>query len=254
MAWSLLLAGLMLGLGGGLHCAAMCGPLARTVAGPGWVSFQAGRLVSYMLLGSLAGLMGDLMAWVSTAQSALRPVWTLTLVGVGLLGASWVVLGREPGWWSDGLLRAGRWWQQRRGPSHAAGSDQRAAPQALVRLHRTVTAEGRTQWLSARPLTLRGGLVGLFWAGLPCGLLYSAALIAWMSNSAWQGALVMLAFALGSGLFQALVHAGRVPRTGGRWQAWVYRGLGSLCIAWAVVGLWSLAQGHAPADFCLTWP
>jgi sulfite exporter TauE/SafE len=252
MAWSLLLAGLLLGLGGGLHCAAMCGPLARAVAGPGWLSFQAGRLASYMLLGSLAGLMGELMAWLSTAQAALRPVWTLTLVGVGLLGASWLVLGREPAWWSDGLLRAGRWWQHWRGQGFEARATVQA--QAPVTLHPVVDADGRTRWLGAQPLTWRGGLMGLLWAGLPCGLLYSAALLAWMSNAAWQGALVMLAFALGSGLFQALVHAGRVPRTGGRWQGWVYRGLGTLCIAWAVVGLWSLTQGHAPADFCLTWP
>ena len=40
--------------------------------------------------------------------------------------------------------------------------------------------------------------VGLLWGWLPCGLVYSASLYALGSGSAWQGGLMMLAFAFGT--------------------------------------------------------
>ena len=57
----------MIGLLGSIHCVGMCGPLAFAVPSlqQGWgylllnkLSYQAGRIVSYCLLGVLIGLMG----------------------------------------------------------------------------------------------------------------------------------------------------------------------------------------------------
>ena len=56
----------------------------------------------------------------------------------------------------------------------------------------------------------------MLWALLPCGLLYSAVLVAALSASWWQGGGVMTMFAIGSGLamtagawwFQRLGHSG----------------------------------------------
>ena len=41
-------------------------------------------------------------------------------------------------------------------------------------------------------------VLGVGWALMPCGLLYSALLVASLSASAWQGAAVMAAFATGT--------------------------------------------------------
>jgi uncharacterized protein len=54
------------------------------------------------------------------------------------------------------------------------------------------------QGSAAAPLLI--GVVGVLWALLPCGLLYSALLVAAMAGSVRDGAAVMALFALGSGV------------------------------------------------------
>ena len=49
-------------------------------------------------------------------------------------------------------------------------------------------------WVNAPGGSLAAGFA---WALMPCGLLYSAVLVAALSGGAWQGALSMAAFALG---------------------------------------------------------
>ena len=44
-------------------------------------------------------------------------------------------------------------------------------------------------------------VAGLLWALMPCGLLYSALLVAALSGGALQGAVTMLLFGAGSGLW-----------------------------------------------------
>jgi sulfite exporter TauE/SafE len=59
-------------------------------------------------------------------------------------------------------------------------------------------------WARAQSLGLhRGaapGLVGMLWALLPCGLLYSAVMVSALAGSVAGGALLMALFALGSGI------------------------------------------------------
>jgi hypothetical protein len=43
-------------------------------------------------------------------------------------------------------------------------------------------------------------IAGMLWALLPCGLLYSALIVAALAGNPWQGAGVMATFALASGL------------------------------------------------------
>jgi sulfite exporter TauE/SafE len=59
-------------------------------------------------------------------------------------------------------------------------------------------------------------IVGALWTFLPCGLLYSALLVAALTGQAWQGAGVMALFALGSGVSMLL----------GSWLWLRLRGLG----------------------------
>jgi len=54
--------------------------------------------------------------------------------------------------------------------------------------------------------------LGMVWALLPCGLLYSALLVAMFTSGALQGALVMVMFALGGGLVLTVVP--------GLWSRW----------------------------------
>lgn len=271
--WSFLAMAALMGFGGSMHCAAMCGPLARATAGRGWLGFQIGRLTAYAALGALAGSMHELMAYVASAQDALRPIWTLSLVALALLGASWVVMGRDPGWFEQGLLTAWRRVQQWRGvpphpvsvptPEFAVSAGAKTANTAPLLYFAGETRSSapfrpdqdlafrQSVWQGA--VSLRSFATGACWAAIPCGLLYSAALIAWMSGSAWRGALFMALFALSSSIFQVWVHRGRLPLGGTRWQGTAYRAAGLLTVLWAGVSLWSLViEGLPPGELCIS--
>lgn len=171
MAWSLLLTALLMGLAGGPHCAAMCGAacagVTRAGAGPAARSmgqFQGGRLVGYAFAGALAATVVQSFAWLTTQTAALKPVWTLFHLGVLAWGLTLLVLARQPAW----------------------------AQQA-----------GLAAWGRIRPLVQRtGGVfgVGVLWTFMPCGLLWSALLVASLTGGPLQGALAMSLFALGSGV------------------------------------------------------
>lgn len=174
MSSSLVVTGLVMGLVGGPHCVAMCSAACAGVTGAAdgtrptqrLLVFQAGRIVGYALLGAAVAGSVQLMAWMAQNSQLLRPIWTLFHVALLALGGSLLVLGRQP-YWLDGVGQ-GVW--------------RRVRP-----------------W--AQPLGARApALVGVLWALLPCGLLYSALMVAALSVSWWQGAAVMAAFAWGSGL------------------------------------------------------
>lgn len=69
----------MIGLLGSIHCVGMCGPLAFSVPSlqTGWgylainkLSYQAGRIISYCLLGILIGLLGR-QIWLAGIQQGV---------------------------------------------------------------------------------------------------------------------------------------------------------------------------------------
>ena len=85
----------LLGFVGSAHCAGMCGPLAlalpptgrsRVTFVSGRAAYNAGRILTYALLGALFGLLGQslvlagLQRWVSLAAGAL--ILTALLLGV----------------------------------------------------------------------------------------------------------------------------------------------------------------------------
>lgn len=189
MSTTLALTGLVMGLAGGVHCAAMCGaacagvvrlssgpavmqpagPLAasavatRSVAGA-TLALQAGRVLGYSAAGALAATAMQSLAWMTSQATALRPVWTMFHLALLAWGLMLLVLARQPGW-LDGA--------------------------------------GRALWSRVQPLARApGGLLatGALWALMPCGLLYSALLVAALSGGALQGALTMALFAAGSAI------------------------------------------------------
>jgi sulfite exporter TauE/SafE len=96
---------------------------------------------------------------------ALRPAWTMAHVAVMAWGLMLMLQARQPMW---------------------------------------VEAAGRSLWVRVRSLVRApGGLLiaGFVWALMPCGLLYSALLVAALSGGPMEGAVTMALFGLGSGIW-----------------------------------------------------
>ena len=171
MGWGLAGTAFLMGLVGGPHCLAMCGAacggVIRGVGAPpvrGMWTFQGGRLLGYTVAGAIAGLAFQSLAWLAQHAAALRPVWTVFHLAVLAWGLMLLLQARQPAW---------------------------------------VESAGRGLWQKVRPLAQRrGGLVatGALWIFMPCGLLYSALLVASLSGGPLQGALSMALFAIGSGI------------------------------------------------------
>ena len=164
----------LVGLLGGTHCVGMCGGIvgALSLGAPArWsmhLAYNAGRILSYGVAGALAGALGA----ASLALDGPAPVrLTLYLLANLMLVALGLYL--------LGVTRALAFTER-------AGQHLWRHIQPLTR--RFVPAKTVTQ---AFPL-------GLLWGWLPCGLVYSALTTALGSGSPWRGALLMLAFGLGT--------------------------------------------------------
>ncbi|MBK8666190.1 MAG: sulfite exporter TauE/SafE family protein [Burkholderiales bacterium] len=226
MQTSLAVTALVMGLAGGPHCIAMCG---AACAGIGQAAaprstraigvFQAGRLLGYSALGALAAATMQGLGWLTIQSAALRPVWTMVHVAAVLLGLLLLVQARQPVWLELGARRV---WTRVRAATQSMGL---AAPFGL----------------------------GVAWALLPCGLLYSALLVATLAGSVGGGALVMALFALGSGVSLwlgpwLLLRLGRSGR-----DAWGMRIAGLALLLTAAWGLW-MGLAHDQAPWCVTPP
>ena len=181
----------LVGLLGGVHCVAMCGgivaalnlPARRTalsVAGGGTVvtgaaaqlplhvAYSIGRIGSYAVAGAIAGGVGG----VATLAGTVMPVQiALALFANALV----VLLGAYLAGAGSGIARL-----------EAIGSA----------LWRRVAPAGRRFLPADTPA--RAIAAGAVWGWLPCGLVYSVLALALVSGSAARGALVMLAFGLGT--------------------------------------------------------
>lgn len=235
----LLTTAFVMGLSGGPHCLAMCaapcavvtadGPPATAGNAPAsagtteavpsrwrFVAFHAGRLAGYALLGALAAWAMEYVAWFSDRTSWLHPVWVGMHLAVLFWGGLMLVQGQQPRW----LDRA-----------------------------------GRAIWLKVRPLVSRPGgtfAAGLGWALLPCGLLYSAVLVAALSGGPTQGAVSMAAFGVGSGLWLwAAPWAWRgLQSVAGRWREdWGTRAAGAMLVLAGGAALW-MDLIYKPAMWC----
>ncbi|MES2938629.1 MAG: sulfite exporter TauE/SafE family protein [Pseudomonadota bacterium] len=235
MTLTLAVTALLMGLAGGPHCAAMCGvacgavvrgaqqpvrivrrPVSSSSLSNGMVSFQLGRLLGYSAAGAAAGLAVQSFAWLASSTAALRPVWTLMHLAILAWGLTLVMLARQPSW---------------------------------------VDAAGRSVWARIRPLAQAPGGVfatGALWAFMPCGLLYSALLVAALSGGPVQGAASMALFAVGSGLSLGLAPAllRRLRDWGNRFRRdWGTRAAGGVLVLAAGWGLW-MDVAHRVAEWC----
>jgi sulfite exporter TauE/SafE len=165
------------GLLGSAHCLGMCGGISglfalhASVRGlsrqlPMALVYNAGRLASYALLGFAVAAVGSRFAALTPAVG--KPVRLIAGAVIILIGLQIAFNFRALGF----LERMGG----------AAWS--RISPFA-----------GRLLPVTSLPRAL--GL-GLLWGLIPCGLVYSVLLVAATSARALDGALVMLAFGLGT--------------------------------------------------------
>ncbi len=182
----------LIGLLGGVHCVGMCGgivsafaiatprrafpvpvtatgglPSALAGSGARVLAFNAGRIGSYALAGAFAGLVGSIPVLINLAAVQTAAYWLanvmLVLLGLTLMNA-----------W-HGLAR--------------------------------IEAVGRVVWRQLQPLMrrllpvqspLQALALGGLWGWVPCGMVYSVLMTALLTGTAAQGALVMLAFGLGT--------------------------------------------------------
>ncbi|MEI8156178.1 MAG: sulfite exporter TauE/SafE family protein [Burkholderiales bacterium] len=228
MQSSLALTALLMGLVGGPHCVAMCGAACAGIsqaAGPHknsalWI-FQLGRVVGYSVLGGLAAASLQGLGWLTVQSAALRPVWSLFHVAALVLGLILLLQARQPVWLENTARKV---WTRTR--SFAAN-------------------QGR-----GAPLVL-----GVLWALLPCGLLYSALLVAALAGNAAGGAMVMGLFALGTSVTMVI---GpwlflRLNGSPGRLASgqWGVRLAGAALAASSGWALW-MALAHNTAPWCAT--
>jgi uncharacterized protein len=110
-------------------------------------------------------------------------------------------------------------------------------------------------WSRVRPLaSARGGVfaTGALWTFMPCGLLYSALLVASLAGGPLEGAASMALFALGSGLSLSLAPAlyARLQQAGNKLrQDWGTRAAGALLVVAALWALW-MDMAHRIAVWC----
>jgi len=171
-----LISAFVVGLLGGVHCVGMCGgivgalslglPAERNL--PILLAYNLGRIGSYIFAGALMGALGFYF-------SGLLPVQTAQRVLLSFAGLFLILMGLYlAGWW-NGLSRLER----------AGGV-----------LWRRIEPLGRGL-LPVRSVR-QGLLLGLLWGWLPCGLVYSALVWTVSAGGAVEGAMLMLAFGLGT--------------------------------------------------------
>ncbi|HGF7475918.1 TPA: sulfite exporter TauE/SafE family protein [Vibrio mimicus] len=165
----------IVGLLGAGHCLGMCGGISTllTLNQPKsspvlLLYYNLGRLLSYALIGGIVGGITSSITGLIDLHSAL--VW-LRIIAAMLM----IVLGLYIGRWWFGLLRLEKIGQKLWPLISPLGK-------SLLPL--------KKQW-HALPF-------GLIWGWLPCGLVYSMLTWSAVAGGFSQGALIMLAFGLGT--------------------------------------------------------
>ncbi len=237
MSWSLLPI-FLLGLLGAVHCVGMCGGIvaafssaaparpfpvkvATMAIAPPLVldsvlrvgAYNLGRIASYAVAGALAGgMLGGVQAALDLASLRLAMYWLAN----GMLLAL-------------GLYLMDAW-------------------RGLAVLEKA----GRHLWRHIQPAMrhlvpvdhpLKALALGALWGWVPCGMVYSVLTTAMLSGSAASGALVMLAFGLGTlPALMAMGLAGEKLRALVR-HPQVRQVAGAVVAGFGLLGMWRAASG-----------
>ena len=201
-------------LGSG-HCLGMCGGIvtALSISSPGrkggplfHLLYNAGRLITYGVIGLLVGWLGSLMAYTSSFEGITQ--WLLVgtdlfiiIIGLGTAGAfrRFNVMQLEFG-----------------GPV-------RSLTKAVSGIRKLPAC------LSSLPL-------GLIFGFLPCGFLYAMAITAAQTAEPTRAALVMIFFGLGT-VPALLVFGSAAQWLGSKARGWMLRGAGVMVAMMGLVNL-----------------
>lgn len=164
-----------IGLVGAGHCMGMCGGIASMLtmgqSQPSkWVPlfYNSGRLMSYALIGAVIGGAVSSISTISELNNAL--IWLRLAAALFM-----ILLACYIGRWWQGLLVIEKFGQS---------------------LWRVISPAGKSLLPLKSPIHALP--FGFIWGWLPCGLVYSMLTWSAVAGSALNGALVMLAFGLGT--------------------------------------------------------
>ena len=226
-----------LGLVSSLHCMQMCGPIVLSYSVAldqlktsrssgalvsGHLAYNAGRILTYSLLGAAAGLVGKTVGLVGRLAGVAS---TLAVVGgVLMLLAGLVMFGAFPA-------------------VQAAGGNFFRVTSGFIR---------PLSSLLASPGAAKRFLLGLALGFLPCGLIYAALLRALATGSAFWGAVTMAAFGAGTagellavGVFSSAIRS-KLNRWGTQLAAVGVMAMGALLIVRGTMpGILAGAHAHA---------
>ena len=192
-----LIAALLTGLLGGVHCLGMCGGIVSALSFsqaqtphstsrfPVLLAYNAGRISSYTLAGLIAGGLGAAslsLAGLQQTQQILASLAGLVMILLGLYMA---------GIWHGVIVieKAGaRLWK------HLEPAGRRFMPV-------------RTPW-QAIPF-------GMVWGWLPCGLVYTVLISSLSAGSMLKGGILMLVFGIGT--LPSLLLMGTLANQVARW-------------------------------------
>lgn len=176
MTIPLLLAAFAIGFFGSPHCLGMCGGLVTAfglsmqevspLKKRGLIAtYHFGRLISYSILGVIAGIIGTtVLAPILMGNATPRILLGLVLVFIGLSMLGMPFLNK--------LEKVGMGVWKKLSPLRQKVFPLNTFPRALA--------------------------AGLLWGFLPCGLVYGALLMAVVGNNVTTGALLMFVFGLGT--------------------------------------------------------
>ena len=177
ITWVILGAAVLSGFLGSVHCAGMCGGIVTALVGQSadntrprlmHLAYNAGRIASYAIAGAIAGAIGSLGLMLDKwlpVQIVLYVAANLLLIALGLYlaGIRSPITRLEH-------LGSGLWRRVQPHTRRFLPAD--SVPKALA--------------------------LGMLWGWLPCGLVYTVLFTALLSGSALKGAILMLAFGLGT--------------------------------------------------------
>ena len=165
--FSVFLSIFFMGLMGGPHCIAMCGAPCTAISAQGFRQvwqFHLGRILGYGVLGGVAAYSVNSLAWFSNQSMSLHPIWTFFHGFIFVWGLLMLIYAKQPQW---------------------------------------IDHIGESIWNTIHKFskTLRSNfLLGILWSLMPCGLLYSALLVAALTLNILNGTLSMMFFALGTSI------------------------------------------------------
>lgn len=215
MSSSLISMAFLTGLMGSGHCIGMCGglvgALSLTEAGRkgGWLFhllYNAGRIITYTFIGAVVGWLGSALAYTDQFKLVTRSLLLasdvfIILIGLGTAGMfTWL---------------------------NASNLDFTGPMKAM-----TVAVHG----LRRLPPALAALPLGLLFGFIPCGYLYAVAITAAQSAEVTTGALMLLAFGLGTAP-SLLIFGSATHWLSGRARTWMMRVAGLLVAGMGIINL-----------------